>query len=69
MSTSSAFLIMMLFLSFELIAIDIFSIGISLLSLKFAICPKACTPASVLPDAISSTSSLVISYIAFSISP
>ena len=54
---------------FEFMAIGIFSIGIFELVLKFATCPNACTPASVLPDAIKSTSSPVTIFIACSIVP
>ena len=46
-----------------------FSIGILEFVLKLATCPIAWTPASVLPDPISSISSFVISDITFSIFP
>jgi hypothetical protein len=42
------------------IAMANFSIGICEFVLKFATCPNACTPASVLPDACKSISSPVI---------
>lgn len=53
----------------EFNAFGILSTGIAFSNLKLATCPNAWTPASVLPDPVSLTSSLVISWIAFSIVP